>query len=134
MRRSTITAVALAALATAQRPDAHADTTAEDLAKYWRLRDRLVTEFTSVGPDPGQSQPAPERNDTHGILIWGDGTIALGFYLGVLATEHHVLTHPDTFAGADAGDASRLDRTLGELYHALLALERLDRVADASFP
>src|SRR6185436_18955237 len=65
---------------------------------------------------------------------WGDGTIALGFYIGVLATEHYMLSNPAIFPGADEDDAGRLDRTLDELYHALFALERLDLNADASFP
>ena len=110
-----------------------ADTTAENLDKYRRLRQRLITEFTSVGDAPGQSQPAPERNDTTGWMKWGDGTIALGFYIGVLASEHHMLSNPSRFPGADGGDAGQLDRTRNELYYALVALERLDRSADAAF-
>ena len=50
---------------------ARADTTAQDLAKYHRLRQRLVTDFTSVGTAPGQSQPAPERTDSAGLMISG---------------------------------------------------------------
>src|SRR5262245_30017949 len=80
---------------------AGADTTAQNLDKYRALRQRLVTEFVSVGPAPGQSQPAPERMDSAGLMKWGDGTIALGFYLGVLATEHYILTNPSLFPGAD---------------------------------
>jgi MYXO-CTERM domain-containing protein len=112
---------------------AGADTTTENLAKYHRLRQRLVTEFTVVGPGQGQSQPAPERMDAIGLMKWGDGTIALGFYLGVLASEHHMLSNPARFPGADGGDAGRLATTRDELYHALLALERLDEMADAAF-
>ncbi len=112
---------------------ARADTTAQNLDKYLRLRQRLVTDFTSVGPSPGQSQPAPERNDTTAWMKWGDGTIALGYYLGVLATEHYLLSDPQRFPGASGGDATRLDRTRDELYYALLALERLDLSADAAF-
>ncbi len=110
-----------------------ANTTAQNLEKYRHLRQRLVTEFVSVGASAGQSQPAPERNDSTGWMKWGDGTIALGFYLGVLATEHHMLTTPARFPGADGGDPTQLDRTRNELYHALLALERLDGSADAAF-
>jgi len=111
----------------------HADTTMQNLEKYHRLRHRLITEFSSVGPGPGQSQPAPERTDSTGVMKWGDGTIALGFSLGVLATELHMLTNPSTFPGADGGDAGQHERTRNELYYALLALERLDRSADAAF-
>ena len=114
--------------------NSHADTTAQNLDKYYRLRARLLTDFTSAGPAQGQSQPAPERTDAQGLMKWGDGTIALGFYLGVLATEHYLLANPGRYPGADHGDATRLDRTREELYNALLAMERLDNVADASFP
>jgi uncharacterized protein (TIGR03382 family) len=112
----------------------HADSTAQNLEKYRRLRQRLVTEFASVGPSQGQSQPAPERTDSTGRMKWGDGTIALGFYLGVLASEHYMLTNPGSFPGADGGDATQLGKTRDELYFALLALERLDNSADAAFP
>jgi MYXO-CTERM domain-containing protein len=125
--------VALVALVIGAIP-AHADTTAENLAKYRRLRHRLVTDFVSVGTAPGQSQPAPERTDAAGLMKWGDGTIALGFYLGVLATEHYMLADPARFPGADGGDPTQLAATEEELYDALFALERLDSVADAAFP
>jgi MYXO-CTERM domain-containing protein len=128
------TALTITALSIATTPVARADTTEEDLAKYHRLRERLVTDFTTVGSDPGQSQPCPERNDAAGFMKWGDGTIALGHYIGVLASEHYLLTNPGRFPGADGGDPTRIDRTLDELYHALEAMERLDLVADASFP
>lgn len=127
----SVAAVLLVALAATTST---ADTTAQNLAKYRDLRHRLVAEFTSVGAGPGQSQPAPERNDTTGWMKWGDGTIALGFYLGVLATEHHMLANPARFPGADGGDPAQLEHTRTELYYALAALERLDASADAAFP
>jgi MYXO-CTERM domain-containing protein len=129
-RSVTLVAAILVAIAGVS----HADTTAQNLDKYRHLRQRLVTEFTRVGPGPGQSQPAPERNDSTGWMKWGDGTIALGFYLGVLASEHYMLANPTKFPGADGGDATQLERTRTELYYALAALERLDNIADASFP
>jgi hypothetical protein len=67
-------------------------------------------------------------------MKWSDSTIALGFYLGVLATEHYMLTHPAQFPGADGGDSTQLDATRNELFDALTALERLDYQADAAFP
>lgn len=114
-------------------PLAHADTTAQNLEKYRSLRRRLVTEFVSVGPARGQSQPAPERMDNLGLMKWGDGTIALGFYIGMLATEHYILSNPLQFPGA-ASSTTDITTTRDELYYALLALERLDRDADAAFP
>src|SRR5256885_1291080 len=107
-----------------------ADTTQDDVAKYARLRHRLVTEFASVGDQPGQSQPAPERTDSAGLMKWGDGTIALGFYLGVLATESYMLARPGQYPGMPGN----LQDTYDELYFALTALERLDNVANAAFP
>jgi hypothetical protein len=122
---ATALAVALAA------PSAQAQTTADNLGKYHQLRARLLTEFTQVGSSAGQSQPADLRDDEEGFIKWADSTIRLGWYLGVLATEHHLYTHPAQFPGAaPAGPEATLD----ELHDALLALERLDEVADASFP
>ena len=132
MRHSIATAAAVLVM-TVGTGLGHADSTAQNLEKYHSLRNRLITEFSSVGPGPGQSEPAPERTDSTGVMKWGDGTIALGFSLGVLATEHYMLTNPSTFPGADGGDAGQLERTRYELYYALLALERLDRSADAAF-
>jgi uncharacterized protein (TIGR03382 family) len=131
--RSSVAVVA-AALVVHGAGSSRADTTDQDLAKYQRLRQRLVDQFVSVGTSPGQSEPAPERTDSAGLMKWGDGTIALGFYLGVLASEHHMLAHPETFPGADGGDPTRLDRTREELYDALAAVDRLDDRANAAFP
>jgi hypothetical protein len=132
--RHWLRAVAAALIVILGVRPARADSTQDNLDKYYRLRDRLVTEFTSVGPDPGQSEPAPERMESIARMKWGDETIALGFYLGVLASEHYLLTHPGTFPGAEHGDPNRLDATRDELYYALRALERLDNSADAAFP
>jgi len=134
MSRFLAAVLVVAALVSTTSSTGHADTTAQNLAKYNRLRARLVSEFTSVGTAQGQSQPAPERMDGQSLMKWGDGTIALGFYLGVLATEQYLLANPGRYPGADGGDPTRLDHTREELYDALLALERLDNSADAAFP
>lgn len=133
MRRSNgffVAAVTLALTVAVARP-AYAQTTAENLAKYHALRARLLTEFTVVGEGPGDSQPADVRDEGEGFIKWADSTIRLGWYMGVLATEHYVYAHPALFPGAAP---SAPEATLDELYAALLALERLDRVADAAFP
>ena len=123
-------AVALALALTVALP-ARAQSTAENLEKYHALRARLLSEFTVVGEEQGQSQPADVRDDGEGFIKWSDSTIRLGWYIGVLATEHHLYTHPDLYPGAAAAPP---EATLDELYDALLALERLDIVADAAFP
>ena len=114
--------------------DAGAATTQENLSKYTALRQRLTTQFMVVGEGQGESQPATERHDGQGFIKWSDGTINLGWYLGVLATEHAMRSQPAVYPGATNGDPKAADKTLDELHAALFALERLDRVADAAFP
>ena len=107
-----------------------AATTSENAAKYQALRNRLNTEFIVVGDAAGMSQPADERIEPEGIIRWSDSTIGLGWYIGMLATEHYLLSNPEMFPGAP-GD---LGKTRDELYYALRAMDRLDLVADAAFP
>lgn len=111
---------------------APAQTTGENLAKYDKLRTRLKDEFVRIGDGPGKGQPAEERDDQEGFIRWADSTIRLGWYLGVLATEYELYTHPGLYPGAGVGKSP--DDTLNELYFALRAMERIDEVADASFP
>lgn len=109
---------------------AAAQTTTDNHAKYQALRARLTTDFVFVGDVPGGSQVAQERNDAIGRIRWADGTIYLGFYLGVLATEYGMLSRPLDFPGFSGS----VSATQNELSLALRALERLDEVADAAFP
>ena len=51
-----------------------ADTTAENVAKYWSLRQRLDADFVRVGPEQGRSQPSTERMDDLHLMKWGDST------------------------------------------------------------
>ena len=106
--------------------------TEKNLAKYVRLRQRLLDEFTVIGDGPGESQPAVQRHDTNGYIKWADSTISLGWYIGVLATEQYILSHSELFPGADGGDSSKLVATRAELGHALGAMERLDQVAETA--
>ncbi len=99
---------------------------------YGLLRTRLLDEFVIVGDGTGEGQPMTERNDLTGNVRWADSTIQLGFYLGMLATEYALLSDPETYPEMTRGDGDTAD-TLAELTYALDALERLDRVADASF-
>lgn len=110
---------------------ASAQSTADNLAKYHRLRDRLRTELIVLGTGPGEGMPAHIRHDGDGYIRWADATIDLGWYMAVLATEHHMLSRPSTFVGLDA--MQTLQGTEDELGFALAALERLDRVGNASF-
>lgn len=130
-RRTPVALALVIALALTVASPGRAQTTADNLEKYHALRARLLSEFTVVGEAAGQSQPADVRDDGEGFIKWADSTIRLGWYLGVLATEHHLYAHPDLYPGAAAVAP---EATLDELHDALEALERLDRVADTAFP
>lgn len=127
MRRIAASAVAAALLAVPA--SASADTTAANAAKYHALRARLVTDFVHVASGAGGSEPADVRHEGQGFIKWADNTIRLGWYLGVLASEYYLGQHAAEFPGAKG-----TENTLGELYLALAAMERLDLVADSAFP
>jgi len=121
-----------------------AQTPEENLEKYWNYRERLVgtkgqAGFVSVGLEQGCSVPASERYpvadcqydwylnhnncDKHqgkGRLHWGDGTVYLGYYIAVLALE---------YANLERAKQST-DAVAQELWYALLAVERLDSLAE----
>lgn len=91
--------------------------------KYWYIRNKLKNKFVRIGDQEGESLPGGIRRthpdavngDKHS-LDFGDGTIYLGWYIGVLATEVYLLQN----SGQDYTETSR------ELYYALLAFDRLD--------
>ncbi|MFT7604806.1 MAG: hypothetical protein ACI8VT_002397, partial [Saprospiraceae bacterium] len=120
--------------------------TADDLDKYWDYRSRFLGNdgyggFISVGPDQGQSIPASMRNincdclrdwslvnsgmelhEGNGYLKWGDATTHLGYYLAMLSMEYKNLI--------DAKADTRA--TVRELFYALKAYERLDKMAEVT--
>lgn len=96
--------------------DAIADS---DHQKYWYYRARLVNDFVKVGDGQGHSLPASLRG-AGGMLRYGDTTIDLGWYIGVLATEYRLVVD-------NGGDPSQ---TLRELYYALRAFNRLDELGE----
>lgn len=99
---------------------------------YVRLRERL-DEFRIVGVEQGESIPAGWRDDNVGVIKWADATVALGWEIGVLATEYHLLAHRDHYT-AMRDVAWTADDTLDELAAALASLDRIDRVAESAFP
>ena len=117
----------------------------ENLEKYRNYRQRFLygTEgkppFIILGNFPGGSLPMGERmpetdceTNWHmlkyecttrkgkGMIEWGDGTIHLGMYLGVLATEYKNLQ----LEGFPTDSVAR------ELWLALEAFDRLDAIAE----
>lgn len=109
---------------------AFAQTSLVNATKYVDLRERLRRDFVAVGEGPGMSLVAQERLPGD-YIRWADATIDLGWYLGVLATEHRLRSEAqfsgvnDLLSGIDTAD---------ELAAALLAMRRLDEQGDAAFP
>lgn len=94
-----------------------------NLQKYWYYRWRLRNNFTVVGDCQGCSLPAQQRYYMNAPqLQWGDGTIQLGTYIGVLATEYYLLKE----------SGGNTLQTIKELYFALLAFNRVDINAESS--
>jgi hypothetical protein len=92
--------------------------------KYWIYRERLNNEFMiGIGPEMGYSAPAGVRDTVSGILQWTDATMDLGQYIGVLAMEYRI----------QENEGLNTDETVGELFYALYALNRLDYNAEGFF-
>lgn len=98
----------------------------ENLAKYWYYKDRFNHEFIKLN-EPwtrGACIPASIRrtylNGNSENIQFGDATIDLGYYIGVLATEYSLLHN----SGQD------VTQTTKDLFWAIWALDRLDLFAE----
>ncbi len=109
----------------------------QNMYRYWNYRNRLRNEFMLINTDAGGCLPAEDvinlGIDTSGydhgkFGHWGDSTVKLGWYIGVLATEIYMLSHPREFPGYGGGND--MQNAQIELFCALLAVERLDRFAE----
>ena len=96
------------------------------VAKYQDYRTILDRSFMSVGRGPCQTLAADARTDSQ--LHFGDATIFLGWFIGVLATEYHLLA-----SGLMSPPCLNPRRSLRELGFALRALERLKKTAATAF-
>jgi hypothetical protein len=87
------------------------------LEKYWYYRQRLTDYFVKIGENPGESVVAQILNVKKSKeLKLSDGTIDLGNYIAVLATEYKLLSDNN----------QNVQNTLTELYYAIEAYKRLD--------
>lgn len=86
--------------------------------KYEKYRRILRSRFLVIGRAQGHSLPSDFRDS--GRIHFGDATVFLGWYMGVLATEFHLLSE-----GLITAQTLKARRTLRELYFALTALRRL---------
>jgi hypothetical protein len=108
--------------------DVYCQSAQSNFNKYWFYRDRLKKRFMVEGPNQGESLVAPRIqriNNSAGVVDqylyhYGDQTIQMGWYLGVLATEYRLL----------ANHSQPTANTERELYHAMKAFERLDLNAE----
>jgi hypothetical protein len=108
--------------------DIYSQTAQSNFNKYWFYRDRLKKRFMVEGPNQGESLVAPRieklypnKSNKQYLYHFGDQTIQMGWYLGVLATEYRLL----------ANHSQPTANTERELYHAMKAYERLDLNADS---
>src|SRR4051812_1731362 len=97
-------------------------------SKYWFYRNRLINEFMVLGGDgdvspldDGTCNIASYITQDKSLLSFGDGTIRMGQYLTVLATEYELLSR-NAAMNSDA-----LFQNKKELVYMLKALERMDR-------
>lgn len=92
-----------------------------NMQKYWLARQRQKEHYMVVGAKAGNSIPAGYYNKKDSMSHFGDGTIRLGWYISILASEWKLLD----LHGKPAHN------TEVELYYALRAIERLDSVSGA---
>ena len=102
-----------------------------NLNKYWTYRNRLRDSFMVVSPnvmDYGLNIPASEifynnpSVTSSNRISWGDGNCNMSQYLSVLATELWILKN----------NGQDYSTTLKELFYAMMALERLDKLSEAN--
>ncbi|MBL7714062.1 MAG: hypothetical protein JNL01_01255 [Bdellovibrionales bacterium] len=91
------------------------------LETYWSIRERLVRDFIRIGTSPGKSLMMGVRTDD--TVVWMDTPIMTAWYMAVLATENALLRK----------SGQNTDRNVQELYYALKALERVDRITETRF-
>lgn len=104
----------------------------QNVKKYWNLRNRLRNDFLLFSTEKGGCLPMEEVKILGDLRIgkWGDSTIKLGWYLGVLGSELHLLSRSDSYPSF--GEATDLQNAMRELFCAFIALERLDRFGEQS--
>jgi hypothetical protein len=124
-----------------------AQTSEDNIGKYWTYRDRLRKNFLKIGTLPGESIPMTARRidwafSGQGASPWpnasavyfSDATIYLGHYIMVLATEYK-LTNDHIQSGIFQNDdlvalTNQKLQTQNELYYAIQAINRLDNQAE----
>lgn len=102
--------------------------------RYWYYRHRLFYDFIGRNGVQGTNLPVSIRGvyssadpsgiiNPSGIIKWGDATIDLGWYIGVLATEYKLLS----------ANGQSVSSTLYELHAAIECFNRLDNTAESYY-
>jgi len=94
--------------------------------KYENYRAVLKSSFLIAGEKQGHSLPADARNSVY--MHFGDSTLFLGWYIGILATEYYLLSREFIKA-----ETLNVRETLQELFFAVNALKRLIGTAAECF-
>ncbi|TGM15563.1 hypothetical protein EHQ81_03985 [Leptospira selangorensis] len=107
----------------------------KNVKKYWNLRNKFRNNFIKLSTDKGGCLPMEEvkislDDPNKRFGKWGDSTIKLGWYLGLLGSELHMLSRPNSYPGY--GDGNDIQNAIRELFCAFIALERLDRFGEQS--
>ncbi|MBK9478545.1 MAG: T9SS type A sorting domain-containing protein [Bacteroidetes bacterium] len=99
------------------------------ILKYWYYRERLKTQFVmGLGQGDGESMPFEERNNATFVpgtqkVHNSDATIALSYYIIVLALEYELLQK----------NSQDKWKTELELFYAIDAINRVDRNAEGYY-
>lgn len=97
--------------------------------KYYDYRNDFSENWIYVGEGQSKSLPCSERDTVQKYMRFGDSTIELGWYLGLLATEYHI-TSKRMYLPVSEFEPQPAPQILIELYYALKCFDRLDKFAE----
>ena len=97
--------------------------------KYFDFRKDFSENWIYVGEGQSKSLPCSERDTVEKVMRFGDSTIELGWYIGLLATEYHI-TSKRMYLPVSEHQPQPAPQILIELYYALKCFDRLDKYAE----
>lgn len=97
--------------------------------KYWKYRTDFKENFIYIGEGKSRSLPVIYRRDKDRLITFGDATIELGWYMGMLATEYYI-SSKKMYLPVSEYEPLDPAETLVELYYALKCFDRLDKIAE----
>lgn len=97
--------------------------------KYWKYRQDFKERFVYMGEGNSKSLPIIYRRERDKLITYGDATLELGWYMGMLATEYHI-SSKKMYLPVTEYEGNDPAQTLVELYYALRCFDRLDEKAE----